>query len=128
MTHEMEPVHVLCIDDNPDMRIVLRMLIDKTDGLSCVGTLETAKNLTTEAVTRDADVVLLDLGLPDCDSLEEMRALARTGAAKIIVLSGTSDPEVTEQSIAAGAAACLCKGMHPRALVETILDVAAGDR
>jgi|SRR6185369_592537 len=123
----MEPVHVLCVDDNADMRKILSMLIDRTDGMTCVGALDSASNLATEAADRDADVVLLDLGMPGCDSFEEMRALARTGSAKIIVYSGSSDPDTAEQSIAAGAAACLCKGTHPRALVEKILDVAAGN-
>jgi len=123
----MEPVHVLCMDDNADVRMVLRMLIDKTVGLTCVGALETANNLATEAADRDADVVLLDLGIPGCDSFAEMRALARTGSAKIIVYSGDSDPDTADQSIEAGASACLCKGMHPRAIVEKILDVAAGN-
>lgn len=123
----METVHVLCVDDNPDVRSVLRTLINMTDGLACVGTLETAKNLATEAADREADVVLLDLGFPDCDSFEEMRALARSGSAKIIVFSGDADPDTAEQSMAAGAAACLLKGANPRVIVEKIRDVAARD-
>lgn len=125
----MEPIHVLCVDDNADVLAVVSMLVDHAPGLSCVGSLETANNLKAEAIDRNADVVLLDLRIPGCDSLARLRELTDSvSTARTIVLSGDSDDDTVDRSIAAGAVMCLRKDGDPRVLIDTIRKVAAAGR
>lgn len=120
-----DPVHVLCIDDNADVRAVLKMLIDHTAGLSCVGALASSADLVHETESRHADVVLLDLHIPGCDPLESLQSLARSGSrAKVIVFTGDADVDTEERAVAAGAVACIRKGSHPDAILERIFEAA----
>lgn len=121
----MAPTQVLCVDDSPDVRAVLQVLIDRTRDLRCVGTLDTAEDLTAQVQRCGADVVVLDLVIPGCDCLEEMRELRRSGsAARIVVFSGNDDEETVRESMEAGAAACVRKAGDPRMLLDSIRRVA----
>lgn len=69
------------------------------------------------------DLVLLDIGLPDCDGLEiarELRRRAGTDAMPIVALTGRSGPEMARECVAAGCADHLVKPIAPRDLVRRI--------
>ena len=60
---------------------------------------------------READCVLLDLGLPDAEGLEGVAALRTAGVrAPVVVLSGRDDDELAVAAIRAGAQDYLVKG------------------
>jgi DNA-binding NarL/FixJ family response regulator len=118
-------IQVLCVDDSADVLEVLRFLLNRTPDLACVGSIITADNLPEEVSRSGADVVLLDLGIPGCDTLERLRELKGSGvAAKAIVFSGDCEYETVEKSLNAGADACVRKGSDPHTLIETIRRVA----
>jgi DNA-binding NarL/FixJ family response regulator len=119
-------IHVMCVDDSPDVRAVLRSLINHTKDLEFVGALDSANNLASEIELHGAEVVVLDLTIPGCDPLEEVREARRAGSsASIIMFTGFDDQETTETSLGAGAQACVAKAGDPRKLLETIRRVAA---
>jgi len=64
---------------------------------------------------RPADCVLLDLGLPDAEGLDGLRALQDAGiSAPVVVLSGHDDDDLALAAIQAGAQDYLVKGReHP---------------
>ena len=80
---------VLVIDDEPPIRKLLRM------GLSTQGyeTLEAPNGRAGLELLQEApDLVILDLGLPDMDGLDVLRALrARNESVPIVVLSSRGD-------------------------------------
>jgi two-component system invasion response regulator UvrY len=124
MTAPVAPLQVLCVDDNADVLEVLKFMINRTEGLSCVGTLETPVDLVQEVESRHADVVLLDLNIPGSDPIESLRSLALSGSgAKVIVFTGQCDAESEERAVSAGAVACIPKGCHPLRIVESILEI-----
>jgi DNA-binding NarL/FixJ family response regulator len=123
----MPDIQVVCVDDNADLLATLQFLIDHSPGLSCSGILESADNLSAAVGDLHADVVVLDLGIPGCDCLEELREVRREHAGmKVIVFSGDSDSGTVEECMAAGAAACVVKSADPMELLERIREVAAG--
>jgi two-component system KDP operon response regulator KdpE len=83
------PRRVLVIDDEPPIRKLLRM------GLATQGyeTLEASNGKTgLELLVEKPDLVILDLGLPDMDGLEVLRAIrARSEAVPVVVLSSRGD-------------------------------------
>jgi DNA-binding NarL/FixJ family response regulator len=122
------PIRVICVDDSPDVRVVLRSLINHTPDLECVGLLESADNLADEIRSHGADVVVLDLVIPGCDPLSEVREARRQGSdARIIMFTGNDDETTTGRSVGAGAQACLVKTGDPRRLLDTIRRVAASE-
>ena len=76
---------VLLIEDEPQMRRFLRAALGAQDYRLAEAT--TARDGLAQAASRNPDIVLLDLGLPDRDGLEVTRELREWSAAPIIVLS-----------------------------------------
>jgi DNA-binding NarL/FixJ family response regulator len=80
---------------------------------------------------RDArpDVLVLDITLPDGDSLPLLRELSvQHPAVRIVVLTMHSDAETVRQALAAGASGYLVKGAHSVELFTAISAVARGER
>jgi two-component system KDP operon response regulator KdpE len=76
---------ILLIEDEPQMRRFLRTALGSRDYRLVEAA--TAKEGLAHATSRNPDVILLDLGLPDQDGLEVTRALREWSATPIIVLS-----------------------------------------
>ncbi len=84
----MSPL-VLIVDDEPAIRRLLRT------GLAAGGyrtsEAETAAAAIAQVAAEPPDVILLDLGLPDMDGVEVIRALRAHSAVPIVVLSARDD-------------------------------------
>ena len=76
---------VLVVEDEPQMRRLLRHTL-LAHGFEVVEA-ATAREALAHAASRNPDLVLLDLGLPDMDGLEVTRALRRNRRTPIIVVS-----------------------------------------
>jgi two-component system KDP operon response regulator KdpE len=76
---------ILVIEDEPQMRRFLRAALGAQE-YRLVEAI-TARDGLAQAASRNPDIVLLDLGLPDRDGLEVTRELRQWSAAPIIVLS-----------------------------------------
>jgi signal transduction histidine kinase len=106
------PVRILLVEDNPgDARLLRETLRDAGSlrwELAHAGRLSEAL----EAVGRDgADVVLLDLSLPDAHGMDTVaRMLEAAPAVPIIVLTGLADETVAVHAVQAGAQDYLVKG------------------
>jgi two-component system KDP operon response regulator KdpE len=79
------PATVLLIEDERQMRRFLRVTLQSEK----YGVLEaeTASDGLSQAATRNPDIVLLDLGLPDMDGLEVIEKLREWSAVPVIVIS-----------------------------------------
>ena len=80
----IEPL-ILLVEDEPQMRRFLRAALTG-HGYRLVEA-ETAISGLTEAATRNPEVILLDLGLPDLDGMEFSRRLREWSRTPIIVIS-----------------------------------------
>ena len=87
---------VMIVEDDPQVRRLLRATLTG-HGYRVLET-ETATQALTQAATRNPDLVLLDLGLPDSDGLEVTRRLREWTTVPIIVLSAR---ERQEEKVAA---------------------------
>jgi two-component system KDP operon response regulator KdpE len=76
---------ILLIEDEKQMRRFLRVTLQSEKYL--VIEAETAADGLTQAATRNPDIVLLDLGLPDMDGLEVIEKLREWSAVPVIVIS-----------------------------------------
>lgn len=76
---------ILLIEDERQMRRFLRVTLQS----EAYGVLEaeTAADGLTQAATRNPDIVLLDLGLPDMDGLDVIEKLREWSAVPVIVIS-----------------------------------------
>jgi two-component system, OmpR family, KDP operon response regulator KdpE len=95
------PLKVLVIDDEPPIRKLLRMGL-ATQGYQVIDA-PNAK-IALEQMAQKPDFVILDLGLPDMQGLDLLRALRQQNeAVPIVVLSSRADESAKVQALDFGA-------------------------
>lgn len=92
---------VLLIEDEPQIRRFLRFTL-ASQGYRLLEAVTGVAGLV-EAATRQPDIVVLDLGLPDIDGLEVIRRLREWSAVPIIVLSARGQESDKVAALDAGA-------------------------
>ncbi len=92
---------ILLIEDEPQMRRFLRITL-QGHGYRLVEA-GTAQEGLMQAASRNPDVVLLDLGLPDLDGLEVTRRLREWAQTPIIVISAREQEQDKVKALDAGA-------------------------
>ncbi|TAN40339.1 MAG: response regulator [Nitrospirae bacterium] len=92
---------ILLIEDEPQMRRFLRITL-QGHGYRLIEAVAGEEGLT-QAATRNPDVVLLDLGLPDIDGLEVTRRLREWTQIPVIVISAREQEEDKIRALDAGA-------------------------
>jgi DNA-binding NarL/FixJ family response regulator len=86
--------------------------------MEVIGVAATGQEALGAAEVNQPDVVLLDLDLGDESGLDLLPQLLRVGDTKVLILTGTRDPEVREIAVLRGA-----RGMvHKTESAETILN------
>ncbi len=71
----------------------------------------------------DPDVILIDMELPDRDTLEHMRSISRDRPRPVVMFAERSDRATAEAAIKAGVSAYVVDGLSP-ARIRPILEVA----
>jgi len=92
---------IIVIEDEPDIRRFLRAAL-LSNGYRLVEATTGQEGLQA-AETRQPDLIILDLGLPDLDGLEVIRRLRAWTAVPIIVLSAKGQEPVKVAALDAGA-------------------------
>ena len=109
---------ILLIEDEPQMRRFLRITL-QTQGYRLVES-ATAQDGLVQATTRNPDVVLLDLGLPDLDGLEVTKRLREWNQTPIIVISAREQEQDKVKALDAGADDYLTKPFNASELLARI--------
>jgi DNA-binding NarL/FixJ family response regulator len=119
---------VLIADDQALVRAGFRVLIDSAPDLEVVG--EAADGVQAVALARStsADVVLMDIRMPEMDGLAATRELV-TGpeGPRVIILTTFDIDEYVFEALRAGASGFLLKDTDPAELLQAVRVVAAGD-
>jgi PAS domain S-box-containing protein len=119
-----EPIRVLLIEDDPDYLAILRELVEGESG-SHFRVVASAGDLTTGiAHMREqiADVVLLDLNLPDSRELATfVQAHAAAPELPLIILSGIDDEDFAAEAVHLGAQDYLVKSRTDAHLLQRAL-------
>ncbi|PYP00977.1 MAG: response regulator [Gemmatimonadetes bacterium] len=117
---------ILVIDDDALLRSALRVVLEAAG----YDVLEAADGEAGLRLHREhgADLVLVDIFMPERDGLEVIRALRAEAPQSILAMSGggrTGQIEILKAATALGAARALRKPFEPRDLLAAIRDVLA---
>jgi DNA-binding NarL/FixJ family response regulator len=115
----MEPMRILLADDQPKVRLGLRLLLEQEEWARVVGEAAEAQSLLAQAEATQPDLVLLDWSLQGSERPDLLSALRGCcpGLA-VVVLSG--QPEAEQDALAAGADAFVSKADPPEQLLAAI--------
>lgn len=112
---------VLLVDDEPTLRSLLRLLLDRTGRYEVVGEAGDGQEALERASAVSPDLVLIDLSMPRMDGLEALPHLRRlVPDAHLVVLSGFATHAAADTARRAGAHGYLQKGLTPAELLEAL--------
>lgn len=124
-------VRVLLADDQALLRATFRLLLDATQDIEVVGEASTGAEAVAVARTSRADLVLMDIRMPEVDGIEATRRITEDDAlagVRVLILTTFETDELVVTALRAGASGFLGKGVEPEALIDAIRTVAAGDQ
>ena len=102
--------NVILVEDHASFRTAMALLLEREEGIKVVGqagTLAEAYQLLSE---EDAEVAVVDLGLPDGSGIEFIKELREFNPKGVVlILSASIDPEAEASALEAGAAGVLHK-------------------
>lgn len=120
-----ESVRALVVEDHPLYRQAVTSLVDGMDGWQVIGSYADAESALPRAL--EADLVVLDLGLPGVDGIEATGLFkAANPDLSILVLTMSEQTPVLTAALRAGASGYLVKGSEPEDIERALRAVARG--
>lgn len=124
---ELMSIRILLVDDHKMMRDGLRVLLEKQPDLQVIGEADNGRTAVRMARELRADVVIMDIGLPDLNGIDATRdIIAAVPDAKVIGLSMHADKVFVGEMFRAGALAYLLKHCAFEELAQAIRVVCSG--
>lgn len=100
-------ITVLVIEDEPQIRRLVRNALEGENYR--VFTVDSGKRSLIEAGTRKADLIVLDLGLPDIDGMEVLRGIRAWSHVPVLILSARGEEDDKIRALDEGADDYLAK-------------------
>ncbi|GAB2612311.1 response regulator transcription factor [Streptomyces capparidis] len=123
-------IRVLLADDQTLVRAAFAMLVASAADMEVVGEAATGREAVELARSCRADVVVMDIRMPDLDGIEATRHIAADedlAGVRVLVLTTYDTDEHVLAALRAGASGFLVKDTRPAELLEAIRTVAAGE-
>lgn len=118
---------IVIFDDNAKRRDSLAMLIDLTEGMTCVGSFSDCSNVLKDINRCHPDVILMDIEMPNVNGIEGVKIIRQHYPnLKILMQTVFEDEEKLFESIRAGADGYILKKVQPQALLQAIEDLILG--
>lgn len=121
-------IQVVHIDDHTLFRKSLKFLIDLFEGIEVVFETENEKELINFLENNKADILLLDIQMPNVDGYELCKIIKKSfPELKILAVSQLTTREAVSKIMEYGANGFFTKNAHPEQLEEAIISVMEKD-
>jgi len=112
-------IRVLVVDDEPDALAVVRRILEDSEAV--VGSALSADEALTLLAAQNFDVIVSDIGMPNCDGYELLAEVRRRGfQIPAIALTAFARPDDQQQSRVLGYQAHVCKPLDIGELLSAI--------
>lgn len=117
----MKNIRVAIIEDDPDIRQLLQLIIDKSPGFACQMAYETCEEGIPDILLHRPDILLMDIDLPGMNGIQGIQKLRKTEIdLTILMLTIHTESDVIFDCLCAGANGYLVKGIAPTLLLSSI--------
>ncbi|MEU1280869.1 response regulator transcription factor [Streptomyces sp. NPDC005805] len=123
-------IRVLLADDQTLVRAAFAMLLESAPDMAVVGEAGTGAEAVALARSARADVVVMDIRMPELDGIGATRLIAADedlAGVKVLVLTTYDTDQHIVDALRAGASGFLVKDTRPAELLTAIRTVAAGE-
>ncbi|WAZ21620.1 response regulator transcription factor [Streptomyces cinnabarinus] len=123
-------IRVLLADDQTLVRAAFAMLVESAPDMEVVGQAATGREALELARKEPADLIVMDIRMPDLDGIEATRLIAaddELAGVRVLVLTTYDTDEYIVEALRAGASGFLVKDTRPAELLDAIRTVAAGE-
>jgi two-component system response regulator DesR len=122
-----DPITCLAVDDHSAVRQGLALLLDGTDDIELVESVEAGEDILPAMARHDPEVVIVDVRLPGIDGISTVKRIAEADTrAATVVFSAYGDKRLLSDALAAGARGYVMKGSPPEDLLRAIRTVRDG--
>ncbi|MGW1884903.1 response regulator [Streptomyces sp. NPDC001970] len=125
-----DPIRVLLADDQTLVRASFAMLVESARDMEVVAQAGTGVEAVELARSARADVIVMDIRMPELDGIEATRRIAADedlAGVRVLVLTTYDTDDHILEALRAGASGFLVKDIRPADLLAAIRTVAAGD-
>jgi len=120
-------IKVAIVEDDPEIRTNLSLIINSAEELICKDQYESAEDFLEELGQSMPDVVLMDIQLPKMDGIEAVRQLkARYRHMEVLMLTVHQNDKLVFDSLCAGASGYLVKNTPPARIIDAIQEALRG--
>ncbi|MFJ6900617.1 response regulator [Streptomyces hokutonensis] len=124
----MTSMTLLLVDDEPLLRLGLRMVLESNEGVRVIGEAGTGEDALRQTMELKPDVVLMDVRMPGMDGIEATRRIVGSGSrSRILILTTFDLDEYSYGALRAGASGFLLKNLPPTDLISAVRSVQSGD-
>ncbi len=121
---EPTKIGTLIVDDQTDLRLLLRMIIERNDDLFVTGEAASGLEAIEHVANEQPRVIILDMMMPGMNGVETATAIRAERPDQVIILcTAYLDADVIERALAAGIVECVGKNQL-WSLPQLIRDVA----
>ncbi len=114
---------ILYVEDEPDIQAVAKIALEVIGGFTVV-MCNSGKQAVETAPDFSADLILMDIMMPDMDgpsTLKALRHIPQTATTPVIFMTAKVQPHEIKEYIAMGAIGVIAKPFDPMILSQTII-------
>ena len=125
---DAKPINVFLVDDHKTILWGLEQLVQSAaPQMAVAGKATSCAEMFAGLAGAEADVILLDLDLGGESGLDCLEKLGQQSAARVLVLTGSSDPEIHQRAIVLGARGVVHKQQSADVILRAIEKVSGGE-
>ncbi len=122
-----QAIRCLAVDDHSAVRQGLALLLERSQDIELVESVETGEDVLPAMRRHDPEVVIVDVRLPGIDGISTLKRISEEDpSTATVVFSAYGDKRLLSDAIAAGARGYVMKGSPPEDLLRAIRAVSDG--
>lgn len=118
---ESQGVRVLLVDDQPEVRTLMRMMFGSAGRFAIAGEAANGEEAITRSAELQPDVVVLDVDMPVRDGLASIIDIRRGAPDTTIVMFSSGGDAVSQKALANGAHSFINKSAGVPALIDEVV-------